>query len=70
MSSTRCQPVSRLFRRKFSQGRSSFDCDKIDNEARIKEVMDVVERTICSLFYDRSGFRLYSRCGSTVHLLV
>ena len=31
--------------------------DKIDNEARIKEVMDVVERTICSLFYDRSGFR-------------
>jgi hypothetical protein len=30
--------------------------DKIDNEARIKEVMDVVEQTICSLFYDRLGF--------------
>lgn len=27
--------------------------EKIDDEARIKEVMDVVERTICSLFYDR-----------------
>ncbi|RDB15935.1 hypothetical protein Hypma_003597 [Hypsizygus marmoreus] len=27
--------------------------DKIDNEAKIKEVMDAVERAICSLFYDR-----------------
>ncbi|KAG6846732.1 hypothetical protein H0H93_012197, partial [Arthromyces matolae] len=27
--------------------------DKIESEAKIKESMDVVERTICSLFYDR-----------------
>jgi hypothetical protein len=29
--------------------------EKIDDEARIKEVMEVVERTICSSFYDRLG---------------
>lgn len=27
--------------------------EKIDGEARIKEAIDVIERTICSLFYDR-----------------
>ena len=27
--------------------------EKLNSETRIKEVMEVVERTICSLFYDR-----------------
>lgn len=30
--------------------------EKMDNEAKIKEAVDAVERTICTLFYDRYAF--------------
>jgi hypothetical protein len=40
--------------------------EKIDNESKIKEVMEVVERTICSLFYDRLSFKFSFSSGLAV----
>jgi len=52
------------------KGKEKREHERMENETRIREVMETVERTISALFYDRSGLFFQNHLRSLSQFLV